>query len=262
MPVLTLPEAVDRVTDGATVYLGGAVLRRKPLALVRALVAAGRRDLDVVTFAGSLEVELLVAAGAARSVSSGYVGLGQAGFAPRFTEAVKAGAIEDREHTEWTLLGRLRAAAMGLPFLPTRAGGGSDIVEALGYEHVTDPYGTGTYLAVPPLRPDVTILHAWRATADGAVQMPWPPEHLWDVDVLAARAAQTVIVSVEEIIDFEIAAAEPERTRLHSFEVDVLVEAPGGAWPTASPPALDEDHHAVAAYAASGGDVTLLEPAG
>lgn len=259
---LTVEEAVALVPSGACLYVGGAVLRRKPLGFLRALVAAGRRDLDIVTFAGSLDVDLLVAAGAARSVSAAYVGLGPLGFAPAYTAAAKAGELDDREHTEWTLLGRLRAAAMGLPFLPTRAGTGSEVVAELGLSTVADPYTGATYLALPPLHPDVAVLHAWRASPAGDVQLPWPPEHLWDVDVLAARAARTVVVTVEEIVPAEVVAAAPERTCLFSFDVDAVVALPGGAWPTASPPAAEADHDAVRAYADAGGDAALLEPAG
>jgi len=247
------------VASGSCVYLGGAVLRRKPLAFVRALVAAGVRDLDVVTFTGSLDVELLLAGDAVRSISSAYVGLGSVGFAPRFSAAARAGTVRDVEHTEWTLLGRLRAAAMGVPFLPTRAGAGSEVVDALGFERVRDPYSGASYLALPPLRPDVAVLHAWRASPAGDVQLPWPPEHLWDVDVLAARAAERVVVTVEEVVPEATVAAAPELTRLFGFEVDAVVETPGGAWPTASPPVHDTDEAAVAAYAASGGDLDALQ---
>lgn len=256
--VRDLAAAAALVADGDTVYVGGAVLRRKPLALCRALADAGRRDLHLVTFAGSLEVELLLAAGALRAVSSAYVGLGHHGFAPRFRAASEQGRVEDREHSEWTLLGRLRAAEMGLPFLATRGGTGSEVVAALGYETVQDPYGGAEYLAVPPLHPDVTILHAWRATPAGDVQLAWPPEHLWDVDVLAARAARRVVVTVDELVDPAVVAAEPHLTRLFGFEVDAVVHAPRGAWPTASPPLHDEDGDAVAAYLAGDGDVAVL----
>lgn len=258
--LLDLDAAADLVADGATAYLGGAVLRRKPMAFCHALAAAGRRDLHVVTFAGSLEVEVLLAGGAVGQLSTAYVGLGHHGLAPRFREAAGAGTrVDHREHSEWTLINRLRAAAMGVPFIPTRGGTGSDIVAALGYAEVVDPYGGARYLAIPPLRPDVAVLHAWRATATGDVQLTWPPEHLWDVDVLAARAADVVIVTVEEVVGEEVVAAEPHLTRLFGFEVDAVVHAPGGAWPTASPPDQDTDEGAVAAYLAGGGDVAVLQ---
>lgn len=258
MVIGDLAAAVAAIGDGTVVYLGGAVLNRRPVALCRALAAAGRRDLDVVAFAASIDVDLLVQAGCAATVRSAYVGLGRAGFAPNFTKAVKAGTITDVEYSEWTMVQGIRAAADGLPFLPTRAGGDSDVVAALGFESVTDPYSGASYLAVPPLRPDVTVIHAWRASTDGDVQFGWPPEHLWDVDVLAARAARFVIVTVDELVTAADVAARSELTRLFGFEVDLIVHAPGGAWPSACPPVSGEDHGAVHAYVASGGDPQSL----
>lgn len=260
-PMVTMDEAVALVRDGMSVYTGGAVLRRKPMAFLHALVATGRRDLELVTFAGSLDAEVLLAAGAVRTLTTAYVGLGHAGFAPRFRAASEAGQVADHEHSEWSLLGRLRAAAMGLPFLPTRAGRGSEVVDALGLRTVVDPYGGGTYHAVPPLEPDVAVLHAWRASPRGDVQMAWPPEHLWDVDVLAARAARRVVVTVDEVVPAQEVAATAHLTRLFAFEVDAVVHAPGGAWPTASPPAYDEDHAAIEAYRTSQDVAALAEGA-
>ena len=129
------------------------------------------------------------------------------------------------------LVGGLRAAVMGLPFLPTRAALGSQLAEERGFRTVLDPYTGDEFLAVPAIRPDVAFVHAWRADEDGNVQFPWPPDHLADVDLLVARAARTVVVSVEEIVSADVVAAEPERTKLFGFEVDLLVEAAGGARP-------------------------------
>ena len=249
-----LEAAVAAIPDGTFVFLGGAVLNRRPMAVCRALAEAGRRDLDVIAFAGSLDVDLLVAQGCAATVRSAYVGLGRQGFAPNFTKAVKDGSINDVEYSEWTMIQGIRAAASGLPFIPTRAGGDSDVVGALGLKSVVDPYTGVSFLAVPPIHPDVAVIHAWRASENGDVQFGWPPEHLWDVDILAARAARFVIVTVEEIVSAEEIASRSELTRLFGFEVDLLIHAPGGAWPTASPPVFGEDEDAVHAYARSGGD--------
>lgn len=253
-----LDAVLAAIPDGALVYLGGAVLNRRPVAVCRALAAAERRELDVVAFAGSIDVDLLIAAGCVATVRSCYVGLGRHGFAPNFSRAVKAGTIRDIEYSEWTMLQGIRAAADGLPFLPTRAGMGSEVVEALGMKQVVDPYSGIGYLAVPPLHPDVTVIHAWRASSNGDVQFGWPPEHLWDVDILAARAADKVVITVEEIVDADEVAARSELTRLFGFEVDLLIHVPGGAWPTACPPVSGADEPAVAAYVASGGDVNVL----
>lgn len=247
----SLSEALAAVADGSVLGLGGAVLSRKPMAAVRALVEAGRRDLELVTFTGSLDVELLVAAGAVRAVRSSSVGLGPLGAATAFAEAVQEGRVEDLEESEWMLLGGLRAAASGMPFLPTRAALGSDLVRDRGLRCVIDPYTGEELLAVPALAPDVAVVHAWRADREGNVQVPWPPDHLWDVDLLLARAARTTIVTVEHLVDSRVLAEASERTMLFSFEVDVVVEAPRGAAPAASPPDYDVDRAAVASAASS-----------
>lgn len=234
-------DAIALVHDGSTVAFGGAVLRGKPVAAARALALGGKRELELVSFTGSLEVELLLAAGALRRVVSSYVGLGPHGLARGFSAAVADGRIEDWELSEWMLVGGLRAAAMGLPFLPTRAALGSQLVTERAFRTVQDPYTGDELLAVPAIRPDVAFVHAWRADEEGNVQLPWPPDHLADVDLLVARAATTTVVSVEEIVAADVVAAEPERTKLFGFEVDLLVEAPGGARPGALPPLHDED---------------------
>ncbi len=243
--IVALEEALGFVRDGDTVAIGGAVLSRKPMAAVRALAASGRRDLELVTFAGSLEVEELVAAGAVRAVRSSYVGLGPHGPAARFVAAVGAGTLEDLEESEWMLLGRLRAAAAGMPFLVTRAGLGSDLVAARGLREVADPYTEERLLAVPALKPDVAILHAWRSDDHGNVQTSWPPDHLADVDLLMARAARRVIVTVEQLADPEEVLATARDTVLYPFEIDAVVVAEHGAMPTALPPFYGVDAEAL-----------------
>lgn len=234
--IVSLENAIGLARDGDTVAIGGAVLSRKPMAAVRALAASGRRDLEIVTFAGSVEVEHLVAAGAVRAVRSSYVGLGAHGAAAGFAAAVAAGAIEDLEESEWMLLGRLRAAAAGTPFIVTRAARGSDLVAARGLREVSDPYTAERLLAIPALKPDVAILHAWRSDRHGNIQTSWPPDHLADVDLLMARAARRVIVTVERLADPDEVVASARDTVLYPFEIDAVVVAEHGAMPTALPP--------------------------
>jgi glutaconate CoA-transferase subunit A len=243
--IVELEQAVAHVRDGDRVGVGGAVLSRKPMAAVRALAATGRRDLELVTFAGSLEVEELLAAGALSAVRSSYVGLGAHGPAPLFAASVASGAVADLEESEWMLLGGLRAAAAGMPFLPTRAGLGSDLVSARGLREVVDPYTGIAALAVPALGLDVAILHAWRADTAGHIQTPWPPDHLADVDLLLARSARTVIVTVEELVDVEQIVSSARDTVLYPFEINAVVLAPAGAAPTAYPPLYPADGHEI-----------------
>lgn len=257
--LMSVHEAIALVSDGDVLATAGAVLHRKPLVFLDALGRAGRRNLHLVTFAGSLDVEVLLAHEALGELSTAYVGLGAHGFAPRFTAAVDGGGLVDHEYSEWTLLGRLRAAAMGVAFLPTRAGQGSDVVADLELSTVVDPYSGTRYLAVPPLHPDVAILHAWRANRRGDVQFAWPPEHLWDADVMVARAARTVIVTVEEVVDDLAIQAESHLTRLFGFEVDAIVAIPGGSGPTAIEPVRHVDDEAIRAYRDSRGDIAALD---
>jgi len=244
---LALADAVGRPPAGTVVAVGGAVTARKPLAAVRALAESGARDLELLTFTGSLDVERLLRAGCLRSVRSSHVSLGEAGRPTAFEAAVLAGELEDLEESEWMLLGRLRAAAAGMPFLPTRAGLGSQLVDERALREVVDPYTGASYLAIPALRPDLALIHAWRADPAGNVQMPWPPEHLADVDVLLARAASRVVVTVEHLVTAVEVRRTAERTVLFGFEVDAVVEAPHGAWPTASAPDYGADLEAIAA---------------
>ena len=243
-----LRRLVAELPSRPVVAIGGTPLARKPLAAVRELVAAGIGELELLTFTGSLDVELLLAAGRLRAVRAAHVSRGEVGRSVAFEQAVTSGRVTDLEESEWMLLGRLRAAAAGMPFLPTRAALGSELVAARGLRTVRDPYSGDEYLAIPALVPDLTLIHGWRADPDGNVQMPWPPEHLADIDVLMARAARRVIVTVERIVGREVVRAAPERTVLFGFEVDAVVEAPGGAWPTGSAPDYGADLSAVRTF--------------
>lgn len=236
-----LCQAVDGVSSGSVVAVGGSPLARKPVAAVRALAASGTRNLELVTFTGSLDVEILLAAGCLGGVRAAHVSRGEAGRSVVFERAVAEGTIEDLEESEWMLLGRLRAAAAGLPFIPTRAALGSDLVADRGLREVIDPYTGDSYIAIPALSPDLALIHCWRADAAGNVQMPWPPQHLADVDVLIARAARRVVVTVERIVSADQIAAESERTVLFGFEVDAVIEVPGGAAPSGSAPDYGAD---------------------
>jgi glutaconate CoA-transferase subunit A len=245
-----LDQALAAVDDGCVLATGGAALSRKPIAAIRALAARRPRELELVTFVGSLDVELMVRARCLRAVRSSSVSLGPLGRASAFAEGSVAGLFEDLEESEWMLLGRLRAAAAGLAFMPTRAALGSQLLEHARIETVTDPYSGDELLAVPPLHPDVALIHAWRADDQGNVQFAWPRDHLWDVDLLLARAARHTIVTVERIVSADEVVASAQHTVLYPFDIDAVIEVPGGAAPTSSPPDYAADLAAVASVAA------------
>lgn len=248
-PLLDAGEALAGLAEGALVGTGGSILSRKPMALVRALAATGV-TVDLVTFLASTDAELLAGAGTLRRLTATYAGLERAGRAPALDAAVREGRVAWEESSEWLLVDGLRAAAMGLPFLPSRTGRGTDLEPSRRLREVTDPYTGIAYAAHPAIRPDLALLHAWRADEEGNVQLPFPPDHLWDVDVELARAARRVVVSVEEIVSGAEVRATAHLTRLTRVEVGALVLAPGGSWPTGCRPVREEDREAIARLAA------------
>src|SRR5580693_8731757 len=127
--VVDLSTAAGYVTDGAVIALGGGLSARLPMAAVRELIRQGRRDLHVIGSAHSIDVDLLIAAGALRTCEESYVGFEQdLGLAPAYRRAAESGELEVAESCCATILAQLRAAEMGVPFLPVRGVRGSDIV--------------------------------------------------------------------------------------------------------------------------------------
>lgn len=247
--VVSLEGALSLVPDGGGLGVGGILMTRKPVALLDAIGRSGRRGLTLWTLLGSLDAELLAAHGALAASNTIYVGFEQLGPAPAYAAAVQAGTIEAREHSELTLIGGLRAALAGVPFLPTRGALGSDIARGLQLREVADPYTGEELLAAPAVRPDVTILHADAADERGAVLAPAERDFLFDFDANVARAADRVIASVERLAPPEEVAAR--EVLLFSHEVDAVVVLPGGARPSALPGVHGPDLGALEAYLAA-----------
>lgn len=225
MKVLTcsLDEALAAVADDMSIGLGGVLGRRRPLALCAGLVAAGRTGLHAYSFLAGAEIETLVAGGAVSSITSGYFDpAGRTGAADR---AIEDGRVEWREVSEQLFVGGLRAAAAGLPFWPTLGAVGSDVAERLDLREIRCPYSGRPVLAVPATPLDVTLLHAEAATQLGAVLAPVEREFLDDADVILARAAKQVIVTVDRIASADEAAGG-RRTMLAPFEVAAVVWVP------------------------------------
>jgi glutaconate CoA-transferase subunit A len=231
----TLEAALSLVPDGALLGIGGALLKRKPVGFLAALAAVGRQDLRVVTFLASLDAEMLAAYGCLAELHCGYVGFEQLGFAPAVTAATDVGTIRRVDYSEVMFTSGLRASSAGLPFLPTRAGVGSQVTADAGIRTVTCPYTDEQLLAAPALRPDVSVLHAAAADREGNILGPIQADFLFDMDANLARASRRVIVTVEELVDAADVLAANRRTLLFGYEVDTVVVLPDGARPTALP---------------------------
>ena len=165
-----LDKLADEIDDGAVIGVGGAGLQRKPMAALAALVAAGRRDLRVVSFLGSLDVELLLAADAVAELHSAGVSLDGGGLAPLYRAARQDGTIRFHEWSEGTLLCALQATARGVPSLPTWMALGTDLPAINERLRVgTDPFTGDPVMNVRGLALDVALLHVPAVDIDGNV---------------------------------------------------------------------------------------------
>jgi glutaconate CoA-transferase subunit A len=250
---MTHEEVVAELRDGMTIGIGGWGSRRKPMSLVRAIVRSPLKDLTLVSYGGP-DVGLLCAAGKVRKVVFGFVSLDSIPLEPHFRTARESGAIEAMELDEGMLQWGLYAAANRLPFLPTRAGLGSDVLTFNPeLKLVASPYGDGEFVAMPALHLDAALIHLNRADARGTGQFLGPDLYF---DDLFCMAADRRYLSCERIVPTEDLLNEgPVHTlRINRFMTDGVVEAQGGAHFTSCVPDYDRDEAFQRDYATAAAD--------
>lgn len=233
----------ELVPPGATVAVGGTGLNRKPMALLKGIVAGGVRDLDIVSFLGAVDVEYLLASGAVAHLHSAGVSLDGFGLAPAFRAARQQQSVRFIEWSEAAMVAAVEATARGLPSMPCSTAPGSDVVKhnpSLGV-YKDPPTGIPTVFATA-LAIDVALIHAPAADAHGNVYVDGD----LGLDGLLARAAKTTIVSFERQV-----AADPPLAAISRLWIDAVVPAVGGSWPTECHPDALVDLAAVAAWAGS-----------
>lgn len=252
--VMTIDDAVGQVKDGMTVGIGGWGSRRKPMALVRALCRSDVKELTLVSYGGP-DVGMLCAAGKVKKLVYAFVSLDSIPLEPLFRAARENAAVEVEEWDEGMFQTGLRAAAQRLPFLPMRAGLGSDVMTYNPHlRTVTSPYDDGEELvAVPALNLDVALVHMNRADAHGNAQYLGPDPYF---DDLFCLAAQQRYVSTEKIVDTAgLTVDAPVQTLLlNRLMVDGVVETPNGAHFTTCVPDYGRDERFQKAYATAAGD--------
>ena len=247
---MTIDEVVAELKDGMTLGIGGWGPRRKPMALVRAILRSGLKDLTVVSWGGA-DVGLLLRAGKVRKLVYAFVSLDSIPLEPNFQRARQAGAIpEVVELDEGMFQTGLRAAAQRLPFLPMRAGLGSDVmVNNPWLRTVTSPYDDGEELvAVPALELDVALVHLNRADAHGNATYHGPDPYF---DDLFCMAADRAFLSCEQVVDTAgLTVDSPvQRLLISRMMVDGVVETPNGAHFTTCTPTYERDEKFQKAYA-------------
>jgi glutaconate CoA-transferase subunit A len=254
----TEAEAVSELRDGMTIGIGGWASRRKPMSIVREILRSPVKDLTVVSYGGP-DIGLLCAAGKVRKAVYGFVSLDTIALEPHFRVARQAGTVEAMELDEGMLMLGLQAAAWRVPFLPTRAGLGSDILEVMPeITTVRSPYpgpdgGDGEDLvAMPALELDMSFVHMNRADRAGNGQFLGPDLFMDDWFVLAA--ART-FMSTEQIIPTDDFAKHGtfHTQRISRLHVDGVIEAPNGAHFTECPPDYGRDEAFQREYALAAG---------
>ena len=258
---MTIDEVVAQLRDGMTIGIGGWGPRRKPMALVRAILRSDLTDLTIVSYGGA-DVGLLVRAGKVRKLVYAFVSLDTVPLEPNFQRARQGKEVaEVVELDEGMFQTGLRAAAQRLPFLPMRAGLGSDVlVNNPDIRTVTSPYADADgvheeLVAVPALHLDVALVHLNRADKHGNATYLGPDPYF---DDLFCMAADRAYVSVEQVIDTAGLTVDTpvQRLLLSRMMVSGVVETPNGAHFTTCTPDYERDEKFQKAYvaAASGSD--------
>ncbi|MER5711445.1 CoA-transferase [Streptomyces sp. NPDC002122] len=251
---MTAEEVVGRLESGMTIGIGGWGSRRKPMALVRALLRSDLTDLTVVSYGGP-DVGLLAAAGKVRKVVAAFATLDSVPLEPHFVAARQNGAIEMVELDEAMVMWGLTAAAQRLPFMPVRAGLGSDLMSVNpSLRTVTSPYDDREeFVAVPALRLDAALVHLNRADAHGNGQYLGPDPYF---DDLFCEAADTAYVSCERIVETSelLKDSGPQSLLVKRAFVTGVVETPNGAHFTTCAPDYGRDETFQRAYVTAARD--------
>ncbi len=228
------------VRDGDTVAIEGFT-HLISFAAGHEIIRQRKRDLVLARLTPDVIYDQMVAAGVARKLIFSWLGnpgVGGLNAIRRVTEGPTAG-LELEEYSHFGMVARYTAGAANLPFFPLRSYFETDLPKANPLiRPIESPYGDGVVYAVPPLKPDVTIVHAQRASAAGDTQV-WG---LLGCQKEAAFAAERVIVVVEEVVDEAIIRADPNRTIIPGLIVDAVVVEPWGAHPSYVQGAYDRDN--------------------
>ncbi len=222
----TLADLAAVIPDGSLVAPGGFMLGRAPMALVFELIRQGRRNLSILSLPNPLPAEMLVAAGAAARVEFAFSALtlvGRVRPMPCLKAAIEAGTLRWAEMDGYRVVQRLRASAMGLPFLPAPDADQSELAGSDPPAFVIDPFTGDSVPVERAVAPDFALLHAQAADGAGNLYFEDPT-----TDLLIANAARRVVATADRRVD------RLPRVSLPAFQVEAVAEVWGGALPTGS----------------------------
>ncbi|MEV0883376.1 CoA transferase subunit A [Streptomyces microflavus] len=261
--VMSMREAVAAfVHDGDTVSLEGFT-HLIPTAAGHEIIRQGRRGLTVVRMTADIVVDQMLAAGCVTRLVSSFVGNSSAGSLGELRRRIEHADPEPlafEEYSHYGMICRYLAGSQRLPFYPLRSYAGSDLPSVSpGIRKVASPYpaadgSTEQIYVVPPVNPDVTIIHAQRADRRGNTQI-WG---LTGIQAEAVYAAEKAVVVVEELVSDEVVRADPNRTLVPAHAVDAVVLCPRGAHPSFAQGYYDRDNAFYRAWSAISKDPVRL----
>lgn len=272
--LMTLEEAVKRfIVNGSQLALGGFTITRNPMAIAYEIARQRVRDMHIVCHSHGQALDVLIGAGCVKRLEIAYGGNGR--YAPtcvRFKKAVQQSQIEFEDYSNYQMTLRFLAGALSIPFIPTKSGLGSDLMNYEGfsrevrkeekvaskkYAKVQNPFSEeeDELVLLPALTPDVTILHVQYVGEDGTVRI----KGLTFADIEQAKAADKVIVTCEEIVPRSFIRSDPDQNSLPPFFVDAIVKVPYGAHPTACFNFYDYDPKHLNLYRKMAGDDTMFK---
>ncbi len=226
------------VKDGDLLYAAGFT-HLIPYAAGHEIIRQGKKDLVLARATPDLIYDQMVAAGCARKVIFSYIGNPGVGSLRCIRSAIEAGKLEWEEYSHFSMISRLQAGATGLPFMPMKQTGAVDLEKANPlYKRVINPYSGEEVIVVPPLLPDVSIVHVQRADRLGNA-------HIWGIigeQREAAFAAKHVILTAEEIVDESVIRSDPNRTLIPGMIVDAVCHVPYCAHPSYTQGYYDRDN--------------------
>lgn len=236
--LVTLDELANQVPNGARLGIGGVHLSRLPLALIRKVLALGRKDFEFISWGGGLPLEMFLAANAVRKLLFCFSSLDIFGLSPRFREALEKNQIEVEEWTALAMIQGLHAAHFRLPEMPFQLPVGSDLMQN-GEFWTAAPslFSQGLIGQARRIDIDVLLLHVQRADRSGNIEIQG--SRGFDLSLLGA--AQKVLVTAEEIVETGTLGAPLAFVLPREF-VTAVAHEPWGAWPTSCLPYYATDY--------------------
>ena len=273
--LMTLEEAVKRfIKNGSQIAIGGFSITRNPMAVIYEIVRQNIQDIHLVCHSNGQGLDILIGAGCVKRVEIAYGGNGR--YAPtciRFQKAIQRGEVEFEDYSNYQMGLRFLAGSLNIPFIPTKSGLGTDILNCEGfsmetrrepnvarkkYITTTNPFADkegDTVILLPALNPDVSLIHAQYVGEDGTVRV----KGLTFADLEQAKSADIVIVTCEEIVPRSFIRLDPDQNSLPSFLIDAIIKVPHGAHPTACFGFYDYDPKHLIFYKKVAGDDSLFQ---